>query len=248
MFNAEGAVPPIAVSDDRQLVMAATEDNTVLLWDLSPPSSHALPSWFPPRPNPRVLRGSGLRITAMVIAADQRLVVFADEGGHLFIWQGRADSAVPEVSKVTVPLRLRSLIPTSAIALGLDGQSVFSSSGPKNLDVWTLDTRQLIALARQTAGRNLTFAEWKEFFPGESYRPTFPDLPVPPFDRARGYRPQPERVGVGKLLSGPTAPCPLQGTSGPSRPETLTGPSQDHCHHDLGGSRHTWFIRKNPRG
>jgi hypothetical protein len=33
--------------------------------------------------------------------------------------------------------------------------------------------------ARQIANRNLSLAEWQQFFPGELYRKTFSDLPAP---------------------------------------------------------------------
>jgi WD40 repeat protein len=35
-------------------------------------------------------------------------------------------------------------------------------------------------IAKGVANRNLTRAEWQQYFPGEEYRPTFDDLPVPP--------------------------------------------------------------------
>jgi hypothetical protein len=38
--------------------------------------------------------------------------------------------------------------------------------------------------AQRIANRNLTRAEWKQYFPDRpEYRPTFPDLPVPPEER-----------------------------------------------------------------
>jgi WD40 repeat protein len=35
-------------------------------------------------------------------------------------------------------------------------------------------------IAKRVANRNLTRAEWRQYFPGEDYQPTFSDLPVPP--------------------------------------------------------------------
>jgi hypothetical protein len=34
--------------------------------------------------------------------------------------------------------------------------------------------------AGRIANRNFTRDEWRQYFPDEPYRPTFPDLPVPP--------------------------------------------------------------------
>ena len=38
----------------------------------------------------------------------------------------------------------------------------------------------LAAHAGQIANRNFTRDEWRQYFPEEPYRATFPDLPVPP--------------------------------------------------------------------
>ena len=49
--------------------------------------------------------------------------------------------------------------------------------------MWTLDLKDLIGMARNRVGRNLTFDEWREYLPLQPYRPTFPDLPVPPYNQ-----------------------------------------------------------------
>jgi WD40 repeat protein len=52
---------------------------------------------------------------------------------------------------------------------------------PEMLEVrWDLDLKSWIRLAGQIANRNLTLAEWQEYFPDMPYRRTFPDLPIPP--------------------------------------------------------------------
>jgi hypothetical protein len=49
-----------------------------------------------------------------------------------------------------------------------------------SLYYWDLRLERLMALASETAGRNLTLAEWQQFLPSEPYRPTFLDWPYPP--------------------------------------------------------------------
>ena len=60
----------------------------------------------------------------------------------------------------------------ATLAVGYDGSSgvVLYNAG---LESWK-------SLAGRIANRNLTRAEWRQFFPDTPYRPTFDNLPVPP--------------------------------------------------------------------
>ena len=46
--------------------------------------------------------------------------------------------------------------------------------------LWNVDPETWKHHAGLIANRNLTRAEWRRYFPGENYRPTFDHLPVPP--------------------------------------------------------------------
>ena len=46
--------------------------------------------------------------------------------------------------------------------------------------LWDVNLKSWQRIAGQIANRNFTRDEWRQFFPDEPYRPTFPDLPVPP--------------------------------------------------------------------
>ena len=48
--------------------------------------------------------------------------------------------------------------------------------------LWDVDLKSWQRLAGQIANRNFTREEWRQYFPDRPYRPTFPDLPVPPED------------------------------------------------------------------
>jgi len=45
--------------------------------------------------------------------------------------------------------------------------------------LWDLQLDVLLDRARRAIGRNLTLAEWEQYFPGKPYCPTFLELPVP---------------------------------------------------------------------
>ncbi len=46
--------------------------------------------------------------------------------------------------------------------------------------LWDVDLESWQRIAGRIANRNFTRDEWKQYFPDEPYRSTFPDLPVPP--------------------------------------------------------------------
>ena len=64
----------------------------------------------------------------------------------------------------------------NGLAFAPDGQWLITGGTDAVLRRWTLAVETLIATACRTAGRNLTLAEWDEYFPTESYRPTCPDF------------------------------------------------------------------------
>ena len=65
------------------------------------------------------------------------------------------------------------------VAAGYGGASV------GGVVLWDVDLSSWQGLAGTIANRNFTRAEWRQYFPPEKpYRPTFPDLAVPPEDPA----------------------------------------------------------------
>jgi hypothetical protein len=83
-------------------------------------------------------------------------------------WQLRATLSSP-----SGPLDVRSkLYP------GTDGTTLLTVDGDSGaVTEYTLPPADLVRVARRAVGRNMTRAEWKDFFPEEPYRRTFPDLP-----------------------------------------------------------------------
>jgi hypothetical protein len=55
-----------------------------------------------------------------------------------------------------------------------------SAGGDESIILWNLDVESWIELACQRAGRNLTAAEWKQYFPDGPYRATCSQWPLEP--------------------------------------------------------------------
>jgi WD40 repeat protein len=60
-----------------------------------------------------------------------------------------------------------------------DGRRILTAGADKTVRLWTVHVEDLIHLGGRMVGRNLTRTEWAQHFPGQDYRPTFPQLPVP---------------------------------------------------------------------
>lgn len=68
---------------------------------------------------------------------------------------------------------------TLAMTFSPDERWLATRSEDKVVRVLKLQLSELIELACNTAGRNLTYEEWKQYFPGETYHPTCPNLSLP---------------------------------------------------------------------
>jgi len=73
------------------------------------------------------------------------------------------------------------------------GYGVGVGGGRGEAVLWDVDLNSWQCRAGQIANRNFTRDEWRQYFPDESYRRTFPDLPDGPgvAEARRGHEPAP---------------------------------------------------------
>jgi WD40 repeat protein len=164
---AEGVanVYKIVFSPDGRWLAASNKGDVVWLWNLREPGSA-----------PVGLGGNVVAVEAIDISADSRWLM-ATSFGAIRLW----DLTAPNPSETSVAL------PGNQVAAE---DVMFSRFGPdshwlmlngvqdgRSLALWNLRPRELLERACHLAGRNLTQREWKEFFPGQAYRQTCPELP-----------------------------------------------------------------------
>jgi WD40 repeat protein len=66
-----------------------------------------------------------------------------------------------------------------AVAFSPDNHWLVTGSDDRAARLWLLQIEDLVALAGQTAGRNLSKEEWDTFATGQPYFEVFPGLPIP---------------------------------------------------------------------
>jgi WD40 repeat protein len=105
----------------------------------------------------------------MIFSPDGHLVAANDGEGAILLWD--------VAQRHPLPVTIKGACNT--LAFSRDGERLISISQFGEVEFHDLRLSTWQALACQRANRNLTRAEWEQYLPGEPYRPTCPDLPVP---------------------------------------------------------------------
>jgi WD40 repeat protein len=148
--------------DSRRLVTVNNGDGTIQLWDLT---GSAL------EPTSLTLRGHEGRISAITL--NNRWLVTGGEDSTARVWDLTEDDPTP--TAVVLQGHEQTI---TGIAISADSRWLVTGSKDGTARVWRLQVNDLMELACQTAGRNLSYDEWQKYFSEEEYRETCPDLPV----------------------------------------------------------------------
>ena len=113
------------------------------------------------------LRGHDDHIWDVAITADGKRIATASEDGTVRLWSTETGESVVLQVPLGHPWRV-----------AFRGNRVLSASNA-GLCSWLVEVDDIIALAAQTASRNLTADEWARFLPGPG-RATFPGVTALP--------------------------------------------------------------------
>jgi WD40 repeat protein len=152
----DGAVNAVSFSPDGKLLVTASEDNAARVWQIDTGRSQLLNHTSP--------------VISAAFSSDGRLVATGSVDNSIRIWNMSSEELR------TTPIVLRGYSEPSEISFSPDAHWLLARSGNKTYG-WNLQLSELSALACRTAGRNLTASEWGQYFPGQPYRRTCPELP-----------------------------------------------------------------------
>jgi len=124
------------------------------------------------------------RVIPVCFSPDGKLLATtsSDSDGDVGVWD---ISTMKRLAALRLPRRPKQYMPWTFArdAAGLNlitlGASDAAVGSAERLHVchWPLDTKALVDRAQRVVGRNLSLSEWKNVFPDEEYRRTFPGLP-----------------------------------------------------------------------
>jgi WD40 repeat protein len=110
----------------------------------------------------------------MAFSPDNRWLVTGSWDRTARLWDLKA--ADPAAQPVVLKGHENSVV---AVAFSPDNRWLVTGSQDSTARLWLLQIEDLLALARRTAGRNLSKDEWHTFLLGQPYFEVFPGLPIP---------------------------------------------------------------------
>jgi WD40 repeat protein len=149
-------------SPDSRWLASGSEDRTARLYDMSTAD---------PAADPTILRGHLRAILSVDFSPDGHWLATGGNEGIVFLWDMTSPNPAGN------PRRLPGKNAMREVAFSPDSKTLATANQDGVVRLWLPDTQDLINLACQTSGRNLTLAEWQQVLPDQPYRNTCPQWP-----------------------------------------------------------------------
>jgi WD40 repeat protein len=153
-------VHSVAFSPDGETLASGSRDGSIILWDIATQQRTGQP----------LPDGA---ITSVAFSQDGKTLVSGSFANTLILWD------VASHQPIGHPLQGHSDIVTS-VAFSPDGKTLASGSEDHTIVLWDLNPETWVNESCQRVGRNLTRAEWVQYFSNEEYRKTCEQWPLEP--------------------------------------------------------------------
>lgn len=137
-------------------------------WVLSEGGVFIARVWNPATGQERVGIGGDSYVNTAAFSLDGAWVVTGGYDGTARVWDAATGQERARMTHGDVVL---------AVAFSPDGTRIASGSRDETARTWLWRDYDLVALACERIGRNLTKAEWQFYLPGQSYRKTCDQWP-----------------------------------------------------------------------
>jgi len=153
----------MAFSPDGKTLATGHENANIALWDVELM-----------RKLGKSLKAQTQRVSSVAFNFDGRILASSSYDNTIVVWD--MASGLPLVTFNSSALNY-------SVAFSPDGNILASGGmldGSSRIFLWDMNPQNWIAIACEQAGRNLTQAEWEQYFPGEPYRQTCSQWPDGP--------------------------------------------------------------------
>jgi WD40 repeat protein len=144
--------------DDQNMLAVGYQDASIRFWDIEQARTSGLP-----------LIGLGGPVTSLAFHQDGDVLASGSENKLIALWNMNPPQLIGD------PFTGADGAVTS-LAFSPDNSILFSGTDAGTIARWNIEEWK--QLACRLAGRNLTQAEWEQFFPGDPYRATCEQYPL----------------------------------------------------------------------
>ena len=159
-----GSVNSVSFSPNGTILASGNSNGNIILWDVT-----SL------KPIGQPLTGHKDIVFSVAFSPDGKILASGSADGTIILWDVKAGQPIGQPIGQLNSGGIDSVI---SVAFSPNGEVLASGMADSSVVVWIVNSEALIGITCQRVGRNFTNAEWKQYFPNQSY-PKQNQLPCP---------------------------------------------------------------------